>query len=178
MAKPAHAERFPADRFTSLSNFLQLPAGTGVYSLTMKKLLSILTLTAAGLIVAPCLTNAADEKPARPPGDRPHRGGGEAPNPEARLKMMTEKLGLTADQQAKIKAIFEKNAPAFKELMAKGRENLTDADKEKLKELMKSQHEEVDAVLTPEQKEKAKAMHGDRGPGHKPGGAKPDGEAK
>lgn len=134
----------------------------------MKKLLSVLTLTAVGLLAAPCLTNAADEKPARPPGDRPHRG--EAPNPEARLKMMTEKLGLTADQQAKIKAIFEKDAPAMKELMAKGRENLTDADKEKLKELMKSQHEEVDAVLTPEQKEKAKAMHGEHGPGHKPGG--------
>ena len=70
---------------------------------------------------------------------------------------MTEELGLTQDQQDKIKAIFEKYAPQAKELMSKGRENLTEEDKTKFRELMKTQGDEISAVLTPEQKEKMKA---------------------
>ena len=102
-------------------------------------------------------------------------------DPAERLKMMTEKLGLTQDQQDKIKAIQEKNAPQFKELMAKGRENLSDADKTKFRELVKNQMEEIGAILTPEQKEKMKELRasgpggGDRKPGERRG--KP-GEAK
>jgi Spy/CpxP family protein refolding chaperone len=94
--------------------------------------------------------------------------------------MLTEKLNLTQEQQDKVKAIQEKNAPEFKELMAKGRENLSEADKTKFRELAKSQMEEIAAILTPEQKEKMKELRG-AGPGgdRKPGErrAKP-GEAK
>ena len=79
-------------------------------------------------------------------------------DPEARLKFLTEKLELNADQQAKIKAIMEKSAPKMKELMDKGRDNLTDADKTAMRELMKSQGEEINAVLTPAQQEKMKAL--------------------
>ena len=78
-------------------------------------------------------------------------------NPEERLKKMTEELGLTQEQQDKIKAIFEKFAPQMKEFRDKGRENLTEEDKTKIKELFKKQTEEMAAVLTPEQQEKAKA---------------------
>lgn len=99
--------------------------------------------------------------------------------PQARLQFLTEKLGLDADQQAKIKAIFEKNGPKFKEIMAKGRENLTDADKTALHELMKSQAEEVNAVLTPAQQEKMKELrqgwHGHHGDA-KPAAPKPAAE--
>lgn len=70
---------------------------------------------------------------------------------------MTEELGLTQDQQDKIKAIMEKNAQPLKDLMAKGRENLTDEDKTKFREILTSQAEEIAGVLTPEQKEKFKA---------------------
>ena len=92
----------------------------------------------------------------------------------ARLKFMTEKLSLTPEQQDKVKAIQEKNEPQFKELMAKGRENLTDEDKKKFGELMRSQMEEIGAVLTPEQREKMKELRGsrpggDRKPGDRPG---------
>ena len=69
---------------------------------------------------------------------------------------MTEELGLTQDQQDKIKAVFEKYGSQMKELMSKGRGNLTDEDKTKFRELLKSQTEEIAAVLTPEQKEKFK----------------------
>ncbi len=159
----------------------------------MKKHLAILSLAVAGLCAVPSALLAEDAVPPKPPGgdkappaaEKPagkpegeRRGPGGRMSPEERLKMMTEKLGLTQDQQDKIKAIQEKNAPQFKELMAKGRENLSDADKEKAKELMKSQFEEIGAVLTPEQKEKMKEMRGpggDRKPGEgraKPGDAK------
>ena len=157
----------------------------------MKKL-TILSLALAALCAMPTLVLAEDAVPPKPPGgsdapkpsgDKPeHRPGGPGGpgrmDPAARLKMLTERLNLTQDQQDKVKAIQEKNAPEFKELMAKGRENLTEADKTKLHELMKSQMDEIAAILTPEQKEKMK----EQGPGgrrgdHKPGDAKP-GDAK
>jgi len=86
---------------------------------------------------------------------------------------MTEELNLTQEQQDKIKAIMERNAPQFREIMAKGRENISEEDKAKVKELMKSQMEEIAAVLTPEQKEKYKAaMERRRAAGGAPGAPK------
>lgn len=163
-----------------------------------------LSLALAGLCALPTLVVAEDAVPPKPPGgteapkppgdkpagDKPERkpggpGGGGAGrmDPEARLKMMTEKLGLTQDQQDKIKAIQEKNAPQFKDLMAKGRDNLSEDDKNKFRELMKTQMEEIAAILTPEQKEKFKEMRpggpgGDRKPGDRKPGAKPGDAAK
>ncbi len=166
----------------------------------MKK--QLLSLAVAGLCAVPLTLRSADPVPPKPPGgdtapppaaekpaakpdgERRAPGGpgaqGGRMNPEERLKMMTEKLGLTQEQQDKIKAIMEKNAPQFRELMAKGRENLTDADKEKMKELMKSQMEEIAAVLTPEQREKMKELRpGGPGGDRKPGEGRPKrGDAK
>ena len=129
----------------------------------MKKLLTLCILATTALLAIPNTTLAADEKPEAPKGGRPGR------DPEARLKTMTEKLGLNEEQQGKIKAIYEKNAPQLKELQAKGRQNLTEEDRTKLRELMKAQNEEVVAVLTPEQKEKFKAL---RQEGGRAGGAR------
>lgn len=132
----------------------------------MKKLLPLLILTAAGLLAVPGATQAEEPKPGAAAGEkRPGGPGGERMNPEARLKMMTEKLGLSEEQQGKVKAIQEKNAPKMKELMGKGRDNLTEEDKTKMREAMKAQMEEIAAVLTPEQKEKMKEMRGPGGPG-------------
>jgi len=134
----------------------------------MKQFALSLSLAVAALFAIPSPTFAQD----KPAGDHPQRPEGPRHmDPQARLKFLTEKLGLDADQQSKIKAIFEKNAPKFKELMSKGRENLTDAEKTALRDLMKSQAEEVNAVLTPAQQEKMKEFrHGGHG-GH--GDAKP-----
>ena len=153
----------------------------------MKKLLPILILTATGLLALPAAIQAEDPKPGGPGGEKRGPGGpGGAGrmNPEERLKMMTEKLGLSQDQQDKIKAVMEKGAPQMKELMAKGRENLSEEDKTKVRELMKAQMEEVNAVLTPEQLAKWKEARGPGGPGGpggerkgKPGEGKP-GEGK
>jgi Spy/CpxP family protein refolding chaperone len=141
----------------------------------MKKHLAVLSFAVASLCAGPSLLRADDAVPPKPPGGdkapadattpstpsagpaRAGGGGAGRMSPEERLKKMTEELGLTQDQQDKIKAIMEKDAPQFKELMAKGRENLTEEDKTKFRELIKSQMEEIAAVLTPEQKEKFKA---------------------
>jgi Spy/CpxP family protein refolding chaperone len=121
------------------------------YTLTM-------CVAAAALFAIPTAALAQDKPAGEAPerGERGERGRGRF-SPEERLKRMTEALGLTQEQQDKMKAIYEKNAPVFKELMAKGRENLTEEDKTKFRELMKAQGEAIKAVLTPEQKEKAKA---------------------
>jgi Spy/CpxP family protein refolding chaperone len=143
----------------------QLSRRWSVLMVPMKQFTLTLTLAAAALFAVPSTTFAQD-KPAGDPPQRPE--GARRMDPEARLKFLTEKLGLDADQQTKIKAIFEKNAPKFKELMTKGRENLTDADKTAMRDLMKAQTDEINAVLTPAQQEKMKEM---RPPGR--GGAKP-----
>lgn len=59
-------------------------------------------------------------------------------------------LGLSAEQQDKIKAIFQKNDERIKELR-------TDYYKH-LGEIREQLKKEIDAVLTPEQKEKMEAM--------------------
>jgi len=135
----------------------------------MKKL-TILSLVLAGACALPALTLAEDAVPPKPPGgtDAPKaagdagkpagRPGAGRMDPAERLKLLTEKLSLTQDQQDKIKAIYEKNGPQFKDLIAKGRENLTEEDKTKMRELIKTQTEEIAAVLTPEQKEKFKEL--------------------
>ncbi|MEO6740625.1 MAG: hypothetical protein ABIP20_10250 [Chthoniobacteraceae bacterium] len=142
----------------------------------MKHIALTLSIAATALLSLPTLSLAADEKPE---GKRPGGPGGARVSPEERLKKMTELLGLSQEQQDKIKAIMEKNAPAMKELMAKGRENLTEEDKTKMKELFKAQMEATSEVLTPEQKEKWKAEMEKRGGpgGRRPGGDKP-GEKK
>ncbi|MCX6866534.1 MAG: hypothetical protein NTV46_10015 [Verrucomicrobia bacterium] len=135
----------------------------------MKQFTLTLSLAAAALFAVPSTTFAQD-KPADPP-QRP--AGARRMDPEARLKFLTEKLELNADQQAKIKAIMEKNAPKMKEFMDKGRDNLTDADKTAMGALMKSQGEEINAVLTPAQQEKMKAMRPQGRGGAKPVEPKP-----
>jgi Spy/CpxP family protein refolding chaperone len=133
---------------------------------------------------------AEDAVPPKPPG------GTEAPKPAGdkpagqverrpgapgdRLKMMTEKLNLTQEQQDKIKAIQDKSGPELRELLAKGRDSLSETERTRVRELMKTQFEEMAAVLTPEQKEKMKELRGsgprgERKPGEgrgKPGEAK------
>ena len=157
----------------------------------------ILTVAATALLSIPTINFAEDKlaagpvgdkpagerphRPGGPGGERPHRPGGpggerHSGSPEERLKMMTERLGLTQDQQDKIKAIYAKNADTMKAFREKGRENLTEDDKAKIRELMKAQFEEVSNVLTPEQKEKMKKAREEHGGGRggKPGeGAKP-----
>ncbi len=71
----------------------------------------------------------------------------------AELTTLTEKLGLDADQQAKIKAINEKGAEKMKELLGKGQWNPATYH-----DWTKAKNDEINAVLTPDQQEKLKAL--------------------
>lgn len=138
----------------------------------MKTTIKSIAIAALALCSTTQFTNAQDEKKpeGRPPGGE-RRGFG---SPEDRLKMMTERLGLTQEQQDKIKAIYAKDADAMKALREKGRENLTEEDKTKMRDMFKAQTEAVQAVLTDEQKTKMKEAFQRRGPGGPGGDRKPE----
>ena len=113
----------------------------------MNKLLFTIPIAVTALIAASTSVFAADEKPK---ADGAHAPG-------ERLKTLTDKLGLSEEQQGKIKEIFAKNMPKAKAL----REDtaLSQEDKRaKMQELRKGEAEEIRAVLTPEQQEKMKAL--------------------
>ena len=77
--------------------------------------------------------------------------------PENRLKMLTEKLNLTDDQQAKLKPIIEDQSKQMKAIHEDT--SLAPADKQaKMKELHESSIEKMNAILTPEQQTKWKQM--------------------
>jgi Spy/CpxP family protein refolding chaperone len=77
--------------------------------------------------------------------------------PEARLKMLTEKLNLTDDQQAKIKPMLEDQSKQMKAIHDDA--SLAPADKQaKMKEVHESSIEKMNAVLTPDQQAKWKQM--------------------
>ena len=93
---------------------------------------------------------------AKPEAGQAGRGG--RITPEARLKQMTETLALTQEQQTKIKGILEANQAKFAAL----RDLPQDERRTKSRELTQAQNDEIDKVLTAEQKEKAKAERAKR----------------
>ena len=77
--------------------------------------------------------------------------------PENRLKMLTEKLNLTEDQQAKLKPIIEDQSKQMKAIHDDT--SLAPADRQaKMKELHESSIEKMNAILTPDQQAKWKQM--------------------
>ncbi len=147
----------------------------------MKLTTSLLILLSIG-----AFSFAEDAKPAPGAGGgRPGRGGG-APDPGARAERMKTELGLTDDQTAKIKAVFEKDQAKNAEEMKKLHEDTTMSREDKgkkMRELFAATAEEIKPILTPEQQakwkeemEKRRAEGGARG---NRGGAKPgEGAAK
>ena len=82
---------------------------------------------------------------AKKPGGRPP-GGSHPPT----LNLWTKELGLTAEQQEKIKAIFKQN-----EEKIKGLQSDFNKHRGEIRAQLKS---EIDAVLTAEQKQKLESM--------------------
>ena len=138
----------------------------------MKTSIKSIAMAATALFFTTQITSAQDK-----PGDKPEGGRRGLGSPEERLKAMTERLGLTQEQQDKIKAIYAKDADAMKALREKGRDNLTEEEKAKMGAMMKANFEAIQAVLTDEQKAKMKEGFGRR-PGGPGGDRKPDGEKK
>lgn len=137
----------------------------------MTKQVLSLTLALCGALTFALPSQAEDTKPGGGPGGRrgPGGPGGHRMDPEERLKQMKETLNLTDDQVAKIKPILEKGASEAKAIHEDA--SVQGEDKRsKTMEVMKSTREQVNEILTPEQREKAKAEREKRGgPGGKRG---------
>lgn len=114
---------------------------------------SILTVT---IVLATCLllagqTNAAPQTP--PQGHEAMA----AASPEAHLQMLSEKLNLTEDQKTKLKPILQDQAQQLKTVNDDS--SLTPEQKTaKKKAIHEITHDQINAVLTPEQQEKFKMM--------------------
>ena len=112
------------------------------------------------------------------------KGEGKGPRgPRPGMELLGERaakeLGLTADQQSQIKAINESYRPQM-EALREDKSLSQEQRREKAQALNKERQAKVDAVLTPEQLQKAKAMRekardrmkerrggkGEDGPGH------------
>lgn len=127
---------------------------------------TILLLTISGI-------HAEEAKPASDPPKKEGRGSWSS---EDRLKRLNERLSLTQEQQDKVKAIFARDADAFKAILSKGRDAMTDEDRTKLRDLLKAQTTEIETLLTEEQKPKYKEMiERRRGGGKKGEEKKPEG---
>jgi Spy/CpxP family protein refolding chaperone len=93
---------------------------------------------------------------------------------ERRLKRLDEKLTLTADQKAKIIAIWDKAGQDARAAREDASTTAKEERKAKRREAMKAVHQEVRGVLTPEQQKIFDTMPQDR----PPGGPRPSGESK
>lgn len=138
------------------------------------------TLVIAALAVA---SVGAFAQVAGPNGGPPAQGGGIGQGAGAKhagakhgamIGKFIEKLNLTADQKAKVKALTEKGAAKRKDLMesVKAGKITKEEAKSQMKEMMKTQMEGLKSILTKEQMaELMKMMKEARGAG-KPGGDK------
>lgn len=157
------------------------------------KIISRMALLAAGLSVAalpaiyaadesgasstPAYENPPADSSAPPAGARRHGDRPGMPGREAMGQEIKEKLGLSADQDAKMKAIREKHQVQRQAL--RGDESLSmEARRQKGREIMEAEQKEIRAVLTPDQAKKWDEMRQNmrqRGkPGQRPEGKKRD----
>lgn len=106
-------------------------------------------------------TQATDSSAPAP--KKPHNHGG---NAKQMLGMLKEKLSLTDEQVPKIQAILEDNN---KQMMTiRGDTTLSDDDKKtKVEALRKSTHDQIRALLTPEQQTTFDSMKLGEHAGHK-----------
>jgi Spy/CpxP family protein refolding chaperone len=112
---------------------------------------------AAGLLVVGQTSHALQTAPAAQEHSAMGGHAMGAMTPESRLKMLTEKLDLTEDQQAKLKPILEGQSTQMKTLHDDT--SLAPEDKRaKMKELHESSTEKINAVLTPDQQAKWKQL--------------------
>ncbi len=121
----------------------------------MKKI--ILGLTALTLTLSVMAQEESKEKKSWGGGDRKEMRGGD----HGKMQEMMEKLNLSEDQKAKMKAINEE----FKNEMdaLKSQKFSEDVMKEKRMAIMKSRKEKIAAILTPEQKKQWEDMKPGKG---------------
>ena len=142
-----------------LGHLAELNLKEGKMSQSRWSILAILVLSAAGVTFAQTSPQAstADKHAGM------HQKGESA---EQHLQMLSEKLNLTDDQKAKLKPILQDQMQQMKAV----REDSSlseDQKRAKMKSIHESLHDQINAVLTPEQQAKFKQMQHDEMEKHK-----------
>lgn len=143
----------------------------------MKSTFKLVTLLGLAAVALAPLARAEDQPatpptpdaPATPPPGQPggpgqhgHRGGMRGDH----LKMLSEKLNLTDAQRTQVKAILSAAEPQMKAL--RDNESLSEEDRRtQFQAMRKSTHDQIRALLTPEQQATFDAMPPPGRPGHK-----------
>ena len=123
-------------------------------------ILTILVLLAAGLTFA----QPSQESQAQTPDK--HAGMHHEESADQHLQMLSEKLNLTDDQKAKVKPVLQDQMQQMKAVREDS--SLSEEQKRtKMKSIHESMHEQINAVLTPEQQVKFKQMKQEQMQKHK-----------
>lgn len=113
----------------------------------------------AGLIFVCGLNSLAQDssQPAAPPAVRPKRHAKQGDRAEMRLRRISKRLNLTAEQKEKLLPILQDESKRVKEVGDDA--SLTQQDKhKKLKEIHRATRLQMDDILTDEQKQKLPAQ--------------------
>jgi len=121
--------------------------------------LTLLVVLITGLLLV-------GQNPAPQTSQQGHEAmGAAASSLDANVQMLTEKLNLTDEQSAKLKPIFQNQAEQLKAV--RDDTSLSPEQKTaKKKAIHESFHEQINAVLTPEQQAKFKEMKHEGGEKH------------
>ena len=123
-------------------------------------ILTVVMLLAAGLTFA-----QPSQQSQAPPSDK-HAGMQHEESADQHLQMLSEKLNLTDDQKAKLKPILQDQMQQMK--VVREDSSLSEEQKRaKMKSVHESLHDQINAVLTPEQQTKFKQMRQDQMQKHK-----------
>ena len=124
-------------------------------------MLTILVLLVAGLTFAQTSQQSQAPTPDKHAGM--HHNGESA---DQHLQMLSEKLNLTDDQKAKLKPILQDQLQQMKTVREDT--SLSEEQKQaKMKSIHESLHNQINAVLTPEQQAKFKQMMQEHMENHK-----------
>jgi Spy/CpxP family protein refolding chaperone len=140
----------------NLDSVLAFPAQADSTEKTLMTRSSRFAVLALGLMLAGSAFAQSQTTPT-PGAPGPMLHPMHAPDPQQQLQHLTKQLQLTADQQAKIGPILQQRAQQMQALRADN--SLKPADrKTKAMSLMQDTTQQIEAVLTPAQRDQWKAM--------------------
>ena len=123
-------------------------------------ILTILVLLAAGLTFA----QTSQESPAPTPDK--HAGMHAGESADQHLQMLSEKLNLTDDQKATLKPILQDQLQQMK-AVREGSSLSQEQKRTKMKSIHEALHDQINAILTPDQQAKFKQMRQEQMEKHK-----------
>jgi len=134
------------------------PMVKGIVMKSFLKQLLVLSAMAAFSVVTPLVSaQAPDSAENKAQQDTAQSSAQQADNAESKLQQISTQLNLSEEQKTKLKPILQDEVDQLKAL--KSDTSASSQDKlQKAKEIRASHKQQIDAILTPEQKEKWQQM--------------------